>query len=97
MFSDTCALLEHALDGGWRRRVVDDAARSRDLRTALVRLRDSMRSNVWRAGADEMNLGKTIRLYDARTRREGFHVIHDWDGIADRVNEDTIPVDVLNY
>jgi hypothetical protein len=24
-------------------------------------------------------------------------VLHDWDGIADKVNEDTIPVDVLHY
>jgi hypothetical protein len=97
MFSDACALLAQALDGGMRRRIVDDVARSRDLRTALVRLRDSMRSNVWRAGGGEVNLGKTVRVYDARTRADGFHVIHDWDGIADRVNEDTIPVDVLNY
>jgi hypothetical protein len=71
--------------------------RSRDLGTALVRLRDSMRSNVWKSGAADVNLGKVVRTFDGLTRREGFHVMHDWDGIADRVNEDTIPVDVLNY
>jgi hypothetical protein len=97
MFSDACSLCEQALDGAWRRRIVDDVARSRDLRTALVRLRDSMRSNVWKSGAAEFNLGKLVRTGDALTRRDGFHVMHDWDGIADRVNEDTIPVDVLNY
>jgi hypothetical protein len=97
MFSDACALLEQALAGGARRRIVEEVAQSRDLRQALVRLRDSMRSNVWKAGGAEFNLGKTVRLYDSLTRRDGFHVMHDWDGIADRVNEDTIPVDVLNY
>jgi hypothetical protein len=97
MFSDACALLEQALGGGARRRIVEEVAQSRDLRQALVRLRDSMRSNVWRAGGAEFNLGRTVRLYDSLTRRDGFHVMHDWDGIADRVNEDTIPVDVLNY
>jgi hypothetical protein len=97
MFSDACALLEQALDGGARRRIVEEVAHSRDLRTALVRLRDSMRSNVWKAGAAEFNLGKTVRSFDAMTRRDGFHVMHDWDGVADRVNEDIIPVDVLNY
>jgi len=56
-----------------------------------------MRSNVWKSGADELNLGRIIRTFDALTRRDGFHVMHDWDGIADRVNEDIIPVDVLNY
>ena len=35
--------------------------------------------------------------FDRRTRADGFHVLHDWDGKADRVNPDTIPVDVLNY
>ncbi len=97
MFTDACEVIERALDGSWRRGVVAEAARARDLRTALVRLRDSMRSNVWKAGGTEINLGRTVRIYDGLTRRDGFHVMHDWDGIADRVNEDTIPVDVLNY
>jgi len=97
MFSDACSLLERALAGGWRRRVVEESSRARDLGTALVRLRDSMRSNAWKSGSDELNLGRIVRTFDAATRREGFHVMHDWDGIADRVNEDIIPVDVLNY
>jgi hypothetical protein len=97
MFSDTCAAIEQALDGCWRREIVAEVARSRDLRTALLRLRDSMRSNVWKTRATEINLGKAVRAFDSLTRRDGFHVMHDWDGIADRVNEDTIPVDVLNY
>ena len=97
MFTDACEVIERALDGNWRSGVVAEAARARDLRTALVRLRDSMRSNVWKAGGIEINLGRTVRIYDSRTRQDGFHVMHDWDGIADRVNEDTIPVDVLNY
>jgi hypothetical protein len=35
--------------------------------------------------------------WDSRTRQDGFHVLHDWDGKAERVNADTIAVDVLNY
>jgi hypothetical protein len=97
MFTDACEVIEGALDGDWRREILDEVVRSRDLRTALVRLRDSMRSNVWKTAAAEINLGKTVRTFDGLTRREGFHVLHDWDGVADRVNEDTIPVDVLNY
>jgi len=97
MFNDACSLIEQALHGSWRRRIVDDVAGSRDLRTALVRLRDSMRSNAWKSGAEDINLGRIVRTFDGMTRRDGFHVLHDWDGIADRVNEDTIPVDVLNY
>jgi len=97
MFDEACAVIEQALDGGTRQQIVAEVSRSRDFRTALIRLRDSMRSNVWKAGASEFHLGRTVRTYDSLTRQDGFHVMHDWDGIADRVNEDTIPVDVLNY
>jgi hypothetical protein len=97
MFDEACAVIERALDGGARRQIVADVSRSRNFGTALIRLRDSMRSNVWKTGATEFHLGRTVRVYDGFTRRDGFHVMHDWDGIADSVNEDTIPVDVLNY
>ena len=97
MFDEACGVIELALGEGVRRQIVADVSGSRNFRTALLRLRDSMRSNVWKAGAAEFPLGRIVRSYDSLTRRDGFHVIHDWDGIADRVNEDTIPVDVLNY
>jgi hypothetical protein len=97
MFDDACALLERALDGNVRRAIVADVSASRDFRTALLRLRDSMRSNAWKGGGTEINLGRIVRKFDGLTRADGFHVLHDWDGIADRVNEDTIPVDVLHY
>ena len=97
MFDEACDVIEQALDGAARQQIVADVSRSRDFRTALVRLRDSMRSNVWKAGATQFHLGRIVRAYDGLTRQDGFHAMHDWDGIADRVNEDTIPVDVLNY
>jgi hypothetical protein len=97
MFAEACALLERALDGNVRREIVAEVSTSKDFRTALVRLRDSMRSNAWKSGAVELNLGRIVRKFDGLTRADGFHVLHDWDGIADRVNEDTIPVDVLHY
>jgi len=97
MFDEACGVIARALGEGVRRQIVADVSGSRNFRTALLRLRDSMRSNVWKAGAAEFPLGRIVRSYDSLTRRDGFHVMHDWDGIADRVNEDTIPVDVLNY
>ena len=56
-----------------------------------------MRSHAWKAGSQAIALGRFVKEFDATTRGEGFHVLNDWDGKADRVNEDTIPVDVLNY
>jgi hypothetical protein len=94
---EACSLLETALKGQFRQEIVSDAATSTDLRKALLRLRDAMRSNLWKTGAHQINLDTIVRTYDNHTRQDGFHVLHDWDGIADKVNEDTIPVDVLHY
>ena len=96
-FDGACALIETALRGTARREIVAAVSTSETLGKALLRLRESMRSNVWKTGAHPINLDALVREYDRRTREDSFHVLHDWDGKADRVNEDTIPVDVLNY
>jgi hypothetical protein len=96
-FDAACSLLETILAGDARRLLVADLAGARDIRSALERLCDSMRSHAWKVGAQSIALGRFVKEFDADTRRDGFHVLNDWDGKADRVNEDTIPVDVLNF
>jgi hypothetical protein len=96
-FDDACEQIETALKGTIRQEILADLSKSSDLGEALHRLRERMRSNLWIAGAHEIRLGRTVKKYDDHTRREGFHVLHDWDGKADSVNPDTIAVDVLNY
>ena len=96
-FDDGCALIESALTGPARREIVAEAAAAKDFGRALVRLRDHMRANVWPAAAQPINLERIVNSFDRATRQDGFHVLHDWDGKADRVNDDTIPVDVLTY
>src|SRR5579871_824065 len=85
VFDEACAALETALRGEARRAVVADVGAAGSLTEALARLRDRLRSDGW------------IREFDRRTRAEGFHVLHDWDGKADHVNPDIIPIDVLHY
>jgi hypothetical protein len=97
MFDDACAGLDQALAGSFRRDVVAEAATARDLREGLLRLRDSMRSHAWKAGGRHISFGRVVKTFDRRTRDDGFHVLNDWDGKADTVNEDIIPVDVLHY
>src|SRR5665213_2761848 len=96
-FEAACALLEQALDGATRREIVDEVARAADLGRALERLRAHFQSDTFRVGTGSIALASPIKRLDSRTRTDGFHVLHDWDGIADHVNDDTIPVDVLNY
>ncbi|HXG86711.1 MAG TPA: hypothetical protein VNJ02_00130 [Vicinamibacterales bacterium] len=96
-FEDVSQVLAAALDGNVRRSIVDEAAQQATLGASLHKLRDGMRSNNWKLGARPFDLERIIHKFDRRTRQVGFHVLHDWDGIADKVNEDTIPVDVLHY
>ena len=97
MFDEACTALDQALTGAFRRDVVAEAGAARNLREALLRLRDSMRSHAWKAGGRQFGFGRFVRTFDRRTRDDGFHVLNDWDGKADTVNEDIIPVDVLHY
>jgi hypothetical protein len=96
-FEHACHLVGSALRGSARQEVVADAARAKNLGAALLRLRDSMRANEFKASAQPVFLDRLIRTYDGRTRAEGFHVLHDWDGVSQQVNPDIIPVDVLHF
>jgi hypothetical protein len=96
-FDEICSLLQDVLSGPVRRSIAADAAKAGDLGKAMLRLRDGMRTNVWKIGAQPFDIARIVQKYDRKTRQNGFHVLHDWDGIADKVNDDTIPVDVLHY
>ena len=96
-FQQACNLVGSALRGSARQEIVAEAARARNLGGALLKLRDSMRANEFKAGAHQIFLDRMIRAYDGRTRGEGFHVLHDWDGVSQQVNPDIIPVDVLHF
>jgi hypothetical protein len=96
-FDEACALLERVLGGGRRRDILASVPASAGFAAALRRLRLGMRTHAWKAGADRIDLAAVVARYDRRTRQDGFHVLHDWDGKADHVNDDIIPVDVLDY
>lgn len=95
-FADVCHLIGELIDV--RPDILAWARDSRSMEHALVRLREGMRSHTWHVGPRRIDLSAAIADYDGRTRREeGLHALNDWDGVADRVNDDTIAVDVLNY
>src|SRR6185436_17599494 len=92
-----CSSVEAVLSGSARQEIVDEASRSVDMHRALLRLRHGMRSNRWKIPTQTFALERFVQKYDTRTRQEWFHALHDWDGKADRVNENTIPVNVLDF
>jgi hypothetical protein len=55
---------------------------------SAARLREVMQSHA---------LAPFVPEFDRLGRADGFHALHDWDGIADHVNPEIIPVDVLDY
>jgi hypothetical protein len=96
-FAESCEAIGRVLAASFRSDVLAGVAKDADYRTALLRLRDRMRAHVWNAGPHTVNLSAIVREYDVRTREDGFHVLNDWDGKADSVSPDIIPVDVLHY
>ena len=96
-FEQTCAIVGSALRGTARREIVDEFAGAKTLGAALKPLRDAMRNNQFRARGHQIFLDRALSTYDGRTRSEGFHILHDWDGVAQRTNPDIIPIDVLHF
>lgn len=95
-FEQACSLVAPALKGGVRREIVAGLA-GKNLGTSLLALRDAMRANRFKAAGQQIYLDRVVSSFDGRTRAEGFHVLHDWDGVAQQTNPDIIPVDVLHF
>ena len=90
--------LEAFLASSLRREYVDHLVRtSATLGDALGPLRLAMRTHAWIGDGHRLAMARAVRAADALTRDEGFHALNDWDGIADHVNVDIIPVDVLDF
>jgi hypothetical protein len=96
-FDRLCEELTRVLGGEARRELVAEAAGAGTLGKALLHLRAGMREHTWDLRDARVELGRAVEKLDRKTRQIGFHVMNDWDGIADRVNDDIIPVDVLHY
>jgi hypothetical protein len=98
VFDDLAGQLETVLDGGLRRSFVDAlVGSSMTMGDALGQLRLAMRTHTWKGDGRRVVLVKTVLACDLLTQDEGFHALHDWDGIADHVNPEIIPVDVLDF
>ncbi len=89
-FPEACDLLGRILRGSARRRIIETAG-------TLPRLRENFRSQVFRAGSEPFNLNPIVKTWDSQVPMEGFHVLHDWNGVADKHSEEPITVDVLDY
>ena len=95
-FDQAAGLVEAALHGQTRRDIVAGLG-ARTLGASLAALRDALRAHRFRAGSQQIFLERAVTTFDGRTRAEGFHILHDWDGVAQHTSPDIIPVDVLHF
>ena len=97
VFGRACDLIEQGLAGDARRRVIAELCAGTAPARALGRLAGALGTNLRDLGAQYAALDGVMTLLDAQTRRDGFHVLHDWDGRAGRVNPQPIAVDVASF
>lgn len=96
-FSDLCNLIAPVLSGPARHDIIDAAARAPKLSDALTALGASMSADTFQSKNGPIKLARLLKHFDALTCAEGFNALHDWDGVAARISETTIPMDVLRF
>jgi hypothetical protein len=94
--SSVCADLERLLASPCRRRWLDELT-ALPPADVLPALRTCMCDHEWTDAHERIKLRAAIADLDDRTRHDGFHALHDWDGIAETVNAASIPIDVLDF
>ena len=96
-FTEARLSLDEVLDGPDRGRILDEVCKARTFDRAVRHLRDGMRAHRFESGGAPVFSGRWVKALDQATRRDGFHALNDWDGKADRFNDDIIPVEVANF
>jgi len=95
--ADLLVRLEDALGSGARTRLIDHTARLQPFSRALSELRHGLAAHRLRAPGVSLDWRDLVDALDQATRREGFHVLHEWDGKALRVVNASIVVGVLDF
>ncbi|MEO5763493.1 MAG: hypothetical protein ABIR28_14410 [Vicinamibacteria bacterium] len=96
-FQQAAHSLETALTGSVRQRIVVEVLKSRSFDRSVRHLREGMRNHRFEGGGEALFSGTWAKHLDHMTRAEGFHILNDWDGKADRFCDDTIPVEVASF
>jgi hypothetical protein len=96
-YAHACDVLEHALRGPLRREFVAESLRGRDFGTALKRLRSAMSAHAFRTASGHLQLGGIVRAFDTRTRKDGIHVLEEWDQGAHHFSRESLPILMLDY
>jgi hypothetical protein len=96
-FQEYCQSLEDILTSNARSEILDYFCSAKTLTDALAKMRSSMRAHTFKTKSGQISLARIVRALDERTKQDGFTVLIDWDGKANRWLDEMIPVDVLDY
>jgi hypothetical protein len=96
-FDGACTELAGLLSGGARREIVDRLLEAGGAEDALARLRAAMRSHTLPRRDGSLRLQRMVESFDRHTRRDGFHVLKEWDHSSQRFIDEDIPVLMLDY
>jgi hypothetical protein len=89
--------LEVVLRGTARSEILDALLNDGEPDGALARLRRAMHTHTLPAAVGQVRLRRIVDSLDARTRREGLHVLQGWDYVAHRFPDEIAPVMMLDY
>jgi hypothetical protein len=96
-FRDASALLQDLLRSGARQDIIKGISGPKKTASTLACMRDSFRSQMFKAGTRQFDLNPIVRSFDSQVAGKGFHVLHDWDGKANVLREDLISVELITY
>ncbi len=92
-FVEALELAATLMRGGARRTAVDALVAD----GGLPALRRAMQTHAFPGANGTVSLRRLVDSLDARTRREGLHVLHGWDFTRQRRPDDIAPVLLLDY
>ena len=96
-FDAACVLIGDALRGNTRREILDVAFEQGDTIDSLVHIRNAMGAHRFPTASGALNLRSIVDKLDARSRREGLHVLEGWDYRSHKFPDDIIPILLLDY
>jgi hypothetical protein len=96
-FEGAAALLEQLLRGPARAEIVDRVLTARDFGEAVKRLRAAMRAHGFKTPSGAVVLEPLVSTLDAAGRKEGFHVLREWEQAAGRMSREEIPVLMVDH
>ena len=95
-FAAACEILEQALAGDARARMLEAFDIEGDFPRACTRLRNAMRGGVFPTEGAPVKLQPIVQGLDARARRGGLHVLETWDYREHRFTGEINPVLMLD-